>query len=314
VPCRLKRLLVVGPIAFIPFQAFAQTSDQASLATPAGHEVTFGVGYYDYVEPGDTSISIHGPKFEGGYTGTMTLNPAGHWFLQIDARGLYGNTTYDGWCSPYLITPDSRSPNGYALDIGDPSPCNESGDKDWYVEGRALVGKDFLGNTWGWSPEIGLGIRHLSNGIAGVAGYRTDDYLYLPVGITARTFVASQHALSFNLEYDRLLHGWQNTRNSLLGGGDVPATPTAPAFTIQGFSDISFDQHSGWALRASVQYQMTTHWSVKPEYIHWNVSASPVNYGTATFTVNGITAQEQLGFYEPLNRTDEFVVKLGFRF
>ncbi len=59
---------------------------------------------------------------------------------------------------------------------------------------------------------------------------------------------------------------------------------------------------------------MTRHWSVKPQYIHWNVSASPVNYGTATFTVNGIIAQEQLGFYEPLNRTDEFVVKLGFRF
>jgi hypothetical protein len=33
-----------------------------------------------------------------------------------------------------------------------------------------------------------------------------------------------------------------------------------------------------------------------------------VNDGTATFTVNGITAREQLGAYEPLNRTHEFVV------
>ena len=74
----------------------------------------------------------------------------------------------------------------------------------------------------------------------GVAGYRTDDYLYLPVGVTARTRVASHNALSFNLEYDFLLHGWQTTRDSELGGGDVPATPTAPAFTIDGFSDISF--------------------------------------------------------------------------
>ena len=328
-PRRLKKILIAGLIASIPPHAFAQTAGStsapsaqspetapadASLATPAGHEVNFGVGGYNYVEPGDTGISIHGPKFGGGYTGTMLINPGRHWFLQIDARGLFGNTTYDGWCSPYLITPDSRSPNGYALDLGDPSPCSESGDKDWYVEGRALVGKDFIGRKWGWSPNIGLGIRHLSNGTAGVAGYRTDDYLYLPFGITARTSVASQNSLSFNLEYDQLLHGWQKTRNSQLGGGDVPATPTAPAFTIQGFSDISFDQHSGWALRASVKYQMSRHWSVTPEYIHWNVSASPVNYGTATFTVNGITAQEQLGFYEPLNRTDEFVVKLGFRF
>ncbi len=59
---------------------------------------------------------------------------------------------------------------------------------------------------------------------------------------------------------------------------------------------------------------MTKHWSVEPGYIHWNVSASPVNYETATFTVNTITVRQQLGAYEPLNRTNEFVLKLGFRF
>ena len=276
--------------------------------------MTFSVGGYNYVEPGDTSISIHGPKFGAGYTATTLLKPRQHWFLQTDARGLFGSTTYDGWCSPFLITPDSRSPNGYVLGLGDPSPCSESGDKDWYLEGRAVVGRDFIGHKWGWSPTIGLGIRHLSNGLTGVAGFRTDDYLYLPVGITARTTVASHNALSFNLEYDYLLHGWQKTRNSRLGGGSVPATSMAPAFTIEGFSDISFDQHSGWALRARAKYQMTSQWSVEPEYIHWNVSASTVNHETATFTVNGITVGQQLGAYEPLNRTNEFVVKLGFRF
>jgi hypothetical protein len=100
-PRRLKTLLVPVLIASIPPGAFPQTSPvDASLATQAGHEVNFGVGGYDYVEPGDTSISIHGPRFEGGYTGTLPLNPRRHWFLQIDARGLAGNTTYDGWCSP----------------------------------------------------------------------------------------------------------------------------------------------------------------------------------------------------------------------
>jgi hypothetical protein len=145
-PRRLKKLLVAGFIAFIPPQAFAQTPGSTStrsaqstsaapvdtsLVTPAGHEVNFDVGGYKYVEPGDTSISIHGPKFGTGYTGTTSLNPGQHWFLQTDARGLVGNTMYDGWCSPFLITPDSTSPNGYALDVGDPSPCSEGGDKDW---------------------------------------------------------------------------------------------------------------------------------------------------------------------------------------
>jgi hypothetical protein len=326
---RLRKLLVFGSIAFLPFHAFAQTSgststqsthspgaaqDVASLATPTGHHVDFGVAGYTYAEPGETSISIHGPKFVVGYTGAMSLNRGQHWFLEGDARGLFGRATYDGWCSPFLITPDGRSPNGYALDFGDPSPCSESGDKDWYMEGRALIGKDFVGRTWGWSPDVGLGIRHLSNGTNGVAGYRTDDYLYLPAGITARTTVASDHALSFNLEYDHLLHGWQSTRDSQLGGGDIPATSIAPAFTIEGFSDISFDQHAGWALRARASYQINRQWSVAPEYVHWNVSASPVNHETATFTVNGITARQQVGVYEPLNTTNEFVAKLGYRF
>jgi hypothetical protein len=312
----LKRLVIVSFIAFIPSHAIAQTNnaDAGGLATPAGHEVSFSVGGYKYVEPSPTDISIHGPKFGGGYTGTLSISEAQRWFLNAQARGLFGNTTYDGWCSPFLIRPDNRSPNGYALGFGDRSPCSESGDQDWYLEGRAFVGKDFIGRQWGWSPEIGLGVRHLSNGTGGFAGHRTDDYLYLPVGLTARTVVASHHALSFNVEYDYLLHGWQKTRDSQFGGGTVPATSTAPAFTIEGFSDVSFDQHSGWALRASARYQMTRRWSVEPEYTHWNVGASTVNDVTATFTVNGITARQQIGFYEPLNTTDEFVVMLGFRF
>jgi len=329
VPRRLKKLLVVGSFAFIPSLAFAQTSDstssqsthspgaaagESSLATPVGLEVNFDVGAYKYVEPGDTSISIHGPKFGGGYTGTMSLNEGQHWFLETDGQGRVGNATYDGWCSPFLITPDRTSSNSYALDVGDPSPCSESRDKDWYLEGRVLVGKDLIGRTWGWAPEVGLGLRHLSNGTTGVDGYRTDDYLYLPIGITARTVVGSRNALSFNFEYDQLLHGWQRTRDSQLGGGFIPATPTAPPFTLEGFTDISFDQHSGWAVRARAKYQLTRRWSAEPEYIHWNVSDSPVSYETATFTVNGITARQPMGAYEPLNKTDEFGVKLGFRF
>src|SRR5262245_26741897 len=204
-PRRLNKLVFAGLIAFIPLQAFAQTSvptsttsaqshrtatDDASLATPTGSEVNFAVGRYNYVEPGATSISIHGPKFGGGYTGTFALNKNQHWFAQAGAQGLLGHTTYDGWCSPFLITPDSSSPNGYSLGVGEPSPCSDSGENDWYLEARALVGKDFISNKWGWSPQTGLGVRHLSNGAAGVSGYRTDNYLYLPIGLTARTKVA----------------------------------------------------------------------------------------------------------------------------
>jgi hypothetical protein len=44
------------------------------------------------------------------------------------------------------------------------------------------------------------------------------------------------------------------------------------------------------------------------------VSDSPVSYETASFTVNRITAEQQIGAYEPLNVTHEYGVKLGFHF
>lgn len=284
------------------------------LATPTGHEVNISAGRYTYVEPDVLRISIHGPKLAGEYTGTMSIDPRGHWFAAANVRGVLGNATYTGWCSPWLITPNSASPNGYELGVGDASPCSETGDRDWYLEGRALFGKDLIGRAWALSPSTGLGVRHLSNGTTGAAGYRTDNYLYLPLAATARTEVASHGALSVTLEYDRLIRGWQKTRDSQFGGGGIPATTTAPAFTIDSFTDTSFAQHGGWALRASAKYQATARWSVEPYYIRWSVRASPVNAETVAFTVNGVTAQEQLGFYEPRNFTNEFGVKLGFHF
>jgi hypothetical protein len=324
----MTKLFVAG-VMLISSQAFAQTPDSrstpsaqpndtaainGSLATPTGHEVNVSVANYDYVEPGAPSISIHGPKIGGGYTGTLSLDKRQHWFAQTDVRGTIGKVTYDGACSPFLIVPNGTSPNGYELDVGDYSPCSETGDNDWYAEARVLVGKDFIGQKWALSPLSGLGFRHLSNGTTGIAGYRTDNYLYLPFGITTRTKLASQSALSFNVEYDLLLHGWQKTRDSALGGGDVPATPVAPAFTVDGFTDISFAQHAGWALRASAKFQVNPRWSLEPYYLHWSVSASPVNYETAAFTVNKVTAHEQFGAFEPFNTTNELGVRLAFPF
>jgi hypothetical protein len=317
----VKRLLFFSIIALISSQALAQTPDptstaavEGSLATPTGHDVNLSVGSYTYTEPGSPRISIHGPKIGGEYTGTLPLSERRHWFAQADLRGSIGNVTYDGFCSPWLITPNSASPNGYELDLGDFSPCGETGDSDWYVEARALVGKDVVGQGWAWSPYTGLGFRRLSNGTTGTTGYRTDDYLYVPLGISARTRVASHRVLSFNLEYGRLIRGWQKTRDSQLGGGGVPATTTAPAFTIDGFTDISFTQHAGWELRAGGTYQVTKHWFVNPYYVHWSVGASPVNDETVTFTVNGVSAKERLGAFEPFNVTHEFGVKLGLHF
>jgi len=142
----MKTFVVTGVMALIASQAFAQAPDsispsarsnatvEADLATPTGHELSAGVASYTYREPGAQGISIHGAKFVAGYTGTLSLNRERRWFARANLEGTIGNTEYNGWCSPFLITPDSASPNGYALDVGDSSPCNETGDKDGYLE------------------------------------------------------------------------------------------------------------------------------------------------------------------------------------
>ena len=313
----MNRSVLICAFTLLPIQLLAQTpGSQADVAptTPAGHELNVSLGGYNYVEPGDTRISIHGIKLGGEYTGTFLLNERRHWFAQANVRGNIGKTDYDGFCAPWFITPDRNSPNGYFLDLGEYSPCEDDDNQDWYVEGRALIGKDFVRHEWTFSPHGGIGLRHLSNALDDINGFRTDNYLYVPVGLTARTAVGAEGALSFSFEYDQLLRGRQKTIDSALGGGVVPATPIAPAFSIDAFDDIEFEQHKGFGIRGSAKYEFNRHWSVQPYWIYWGVADSTVSPASVTFTVRGVTAVEQFTAVEPENWTNEFGIKLGVRF
>src|SRR5690349_10684383 len=125
----MKTFFFAGVAALISTQALAQ--GDSGLATPIGQEVNISVAGYTYSEPGGQSISIDGVKFGGEYTATLSLDKRRRWFAQANVRGTVGDVTYTGWCSPFFITPNSASPNGYELDFGTPSACSESGDRDW---------------------------------------------------------------------------------------------------------------------------------------------------------------------------------------
>ena len=311
-----RSLALASLMALAASVAFAQTppgTSAAVLTTRPGHELSISVQHYNYTEPDDVDISIHGPKFGVEYTGTLALNGRRHWFTQFNVRGTGAIARYDGWCRPWQITPSSTTANGYRLTLGTRSLCSETGDADWYVDGRALLGKDFIGHTWAISPFVGVGVRHLSNSTTGNFNYRTQEYLYVPVGATVRTTTLAGHALGVTMEYDRLLRGWNTTRNSLLAGGVVPATATTPAFSIGDFTDLSFRQRTGSALRASASYQLSRSWSIAPYYVRWRVADSPVSTGSVAYTVNAITVRQTLGYYEPHNFTHEFGVKIGLR-
>lgn len=312
-----RSLALAGLMAFASSGAFAQTQASTTtpiLATRLGHEINISLQHYNYTEPDDVDISIHGPKFGAEYTGTFALSQRSRWFAQINVRGTGAVARYDGWCRPYQITPSSTSANGYRLTFGERAQCSETGDADFYVDGRALIGKDLIGSTWAFTPFAGIGLRHLANGVTGNFNYRTDEYAYVPVGMTVRLAPSAAHVLGITVEYDHLIRGWQKTRQSLLGGGTVPATSTTPAFTISDFTDMSFDQHTGKAFRASASYQVSRRWSIEPYFTRWRVEDSPVFQGSVALTVNAITVRQSLGFYEPHNFTNEAGVKIGLRF
>lgn len=298
--------------------AAAQTPPRAirtPLATTSGHEINVSGQHYRYEEPDPTvDISISGLKPGGEYTGTWVFSRRSHWFAQLNARITGGPADYDGWCRPWQIEPSATSANGYALRLGTRSKCTEQNDADWYTEGRLLLGKDLIGTAWSVSPFTGIGIRHLANGITGHANFRTDEYLYVPVGLTLRNTLSSTRALGLTVEYDHLLRGWQQTRNSLLGSGTVPATSTAPAFTLGDFSDMSFEQHHGRAVRASAAIPVTNRWSIQPYYTYWRITDSPLTSASVAYAVGGVTVRAQLSAYEPLNTTAEAGVKIAFRF
>lgn len=303
--------------ALMPLGAFAQTPARTGgsvLATRTGNEINVSAQHYTYTEPMDIDVTMHGPKAGAEYTGTFSLSQRSRWFGQVNLRATGVTVNYDGSCRPWLIVPSTTSANGYRLTLGTTSPCQESDDRDWYVEGRALTGKDFIGSAWAVTPFAGVGFRHLSNGTNGTPNYRTEQYLYVPVGATLRTTSLSDHVLGVTVEYDHLIRGWNTTRNSLLGGGTVPATSTAPAFTIGDFTDFSFQQTRGWAARASASIQVSRSWSLEPYYTRWSVKDSSTDTGSVAYAVNGITARQTLNAVEPHNFTEEAGVKLKFRF
>jgi hypothetical protein len=318
----VTRLVLAGLMAMSSSAAFAQApattpppAPSNGLGTAAGHEFNVSVQQYEYVEPLEIDVRMHGVKFGLEYTGTFSVGAARRWFVQLNARATGFVVDYDGSCRPWRIVPSEASPNGYRLTVGSPSPCAEDNDPDGYGDARVLVGRDLGGRgSWGVAPFAGVGFRHLSNGTTGNFNYRTQEYLYVPLGVTARTRVRADRVVRVTVEYDRLVRGWNTTRNSIFGAGTVPATDTAPSFVIGDFSDLSFTQRDGWGFRASAAYPLARRWTIEPYYVRWQLDDSPVSPGSVAFVVNGITARQTLNYLEPHNFTNEFGVKLGLRF
>jgi hypothetical protein len=186
---------------------------------------------------------------------------------------------------------------------------NASGEPDWYIEARGLVGKDWAIGDALLSPYTGFGYRYLLNDARGIScvgstcyfGYRREsNYFYWPIGIVLSGALNDQARWVSTVEYDQLLAGKQISR---LSDGGAAA----------GYSDVTNNQSSGYGLKLSVMYQRNN-WAIGPYAHYWNIGESDwvplYQYGIPKLDANG----RPLGGVEPQNNTVEFGFKANQQF
>ncbi|MBY0283444.1 MAG: hypothetical protein K2W81_05730 [Sphingomonas sp.] len=278
---------------------------QNDLQTQSGSELSLSASHYAYVEPNVNrvggNVRFEGPKIGVDYSRTFKFDERRHLFFIANLRGLVGDVIYTSPTQTALVMSDPADPSRSVVTRSVGPDVQQFGVSDWYVEGRALIGKDFVKRGWVLSPYVGVGFRHLSN----LKGQRQQDYLYLPFGISVQTSALLKRKIEFKLEADVLLQGWQQTRFSQL----------PPSGTFLSATDVKFNQRLGGALRTSAKVHLDRRWSLEPYFIHWVIDRSSVDTSIIQFTnTAGQPAQLSAVLVEPFNFTNEFGVKLGLRF
>jgi hypothetical protein len=262
----MKALIAVAAmVGAVSPAATAQTSP-SNLATRPGWEVGGQAADYRYVEPGLMKLSGERLGVVGAYTFT---NDTRGLFSRIDARGSYGLLKYEG-------------------------TGTKNGIPDLIAEARAVIGADFFPATGvSLSPYVGLGYRYLYNdlrgyGSTGAVGYRRySNYLYAPVGLTARIDIGDGLIFAPTIETDVFLRGRQITKLSDTGLGYVNVTNRQDRG--RGHRIYLMFERDRWALGAWTHY-----WHIMDSDIQ------PIGLGYAGL--------------EPENATRESGLELRYRF
>ena len=243
----------LGSLSLFISSANAQTSD---LATKSENSYALSLSNYKYDEPG--YMTLKAQKIGLAYSGTHAFgatwpNPNQAWFLRTDLSYSSGGADYQS-----------------------PISGNISNTPSWYLEARALFGKDFQMGSYVLAPYVGVGHRHLYSDI----GYQRDSYYTtLPIGITHKVKLDNQAQLLTTFEYMHLLKGQQKVKLAT--------------------QNVSLDQKSGYGLRASM-LRRQNQWSFGPTLTYWNFDQSEVGGAIPVF--------------EPKNKTLEFGIKGAYHF
>ena len=267
----MKKLTAILTAISILLIATAAHAEPNSLKSKTGSDIGLSLSAYQYKEPG--VMSLKGVKMGLDMRTTKVLQDDG--FIRADFRYAFGSLDYDS--------------NGTG---------SATGNQNWYIETRVLVGKDHWINDAVLAPYLGLGYRYLNHDgrgftTTGHSGYRREStYFYLPIGVIHRKSLSEEARLVSTLEYDHLIRGKQISHYSDLASG---------------LNDPSKNQTSGYGLKLSFSYEKDN-WAFGPYAHYWNIDESDI----APILFNGLPT----GFYliEPKNNTVEIGVKVSQQF
>lgn len=251
-------------------QGVAPAATRSPIGTKLGWELGGQIADYKYEEPAP-SVKISGMRW--GAVGNYTFAyPNSEVFSRLEMRISNGLLKYES------------AGSGTLNDV-----------PDWIAEARFVWGTDFFPvERWGLSPYVGLGVRYLYNDLRGTSstgavGYRREsNYLYLPLGATARFSLGDRWVFAPTVEWDVFLTGRQRTQLTDTG--------------IAGLGNITNEQNSGRGYRAYFMFE-TSQWSIGPWLHYWKINDSDV-----------VVIAPGLGAQEPKNTTREAGVEVRYRF
>jgi len=238
---------------------------------------------FEYEEPGymEEEGMFYGVAFGYTYRGWVPDSPEQSFsdnkmMARLEGRFALGEVDYDG------ATQDPTT--------GEIIPITINGIDDFALEGRLLLGPEWLGENALNTLYAGIAYRYLNDDLAGggPGGYvRESNYFYVPIGFEIDTNIQADWSWGGRIEYDYFVWGLQRSHLSDI----YPLLP-----------DVDNDQESGYGYRASIklQYKSTdVIFAIEPFFRYWDIDKSKVELGSV---------------FEPANETTEFGIQLTWMF
>ena len=171
----------------------------------------------------------------------------------------------------------------------DGTPLTISNIDDFTLEGRLLLGPEWLIENTLDTLYAGIGYRYLNDDSSShPAGYeRESNYYYVPIGFQIDAGLQAGWSWAGGIEYDYFLWGLQRSH----------------IFT----TIIENEQDSGYGYRASIKLQKKSkdvNFVIEPFFRYWDIDDSEFEYNTLLGA----------GGLEPANETTEYGVQLFWMF